>query len=84
MGLNFAAQSRFEQAISHFKKAIVLKPEFAEAHNNLGSASTALGRFDDAVSHFSEALNINPNFAQAQKNLASVLERRSGKQRTSF
>ena len=35
--------------LSHYTKALQIKPGYAEAHNNLGSALQELGRHDKAI-----------------------------------
>ena len=38
MGIAYKAQGKLDKAIDSFKKAISLKPNYAEAYNNLGLA----------------------------------------------
>lgn len=58
------------------RKAIRLKPDFPEAHNNLGVALEALGRLDEAVLAHREALRLRPDYAECHNNLANVLQKR--------
>jgi tetratricopeptide (TPR) repeat protein len=58
-----------ERAITQLREAIVLKPGYAEAHNNLGIALASLGKLEQAVTHWQEALRLKPDFADAQANL---------------
>ena len=58
-----------EQAIELIEKALSIKPDFAEAHSNLGNALKALGRLDDAVERFEKSLSLKPNFVDAHSNL---------------
>ncbi len=50
-----------------------LRPEFAEAENNLGIALRVLGQLDEALTHFRRAVELNPTFASAQSNLGQLL-----------
>ena len=50
------------------KLALRIKPDYAEAHNNLGSMLQSQGRFKEAVAHFAQALQIQPKYAQAAYN----------------
>ncbi|HZS82329.1 MAG TPA: sulfotransferase [Stellaceae bacterium] len=52
---------------------MALKPEFAEAHLNLGSALMALGRHQDAAASFAKALSLRPELVAARLNLGSAL-----------
>jgi spermidine synthase len=61
------------EAISQFKTAIKLKPDYAEAHNNLGAALSAMGKKEEAISHYKMAIQVNPDFAEAHYNLANTL-----------
>ena len=62
-----------DEAVSHFREAIRLKPDLAEAHNNLCHASAQLGRVNAAVDECSEALRINPNLPTAHNDLGAAL-----------
>jgi tetratricopeptide (TPR) repeat protein len=64
---------RLDEAIGHFQAALQLKPDSANAHNNLGSAYSRLGRVPDAIGEFRTALRIRPEFALALNNLGSAL-----------
>ncbi|MBL97834.1 MAG: hypothetical protein CMF52_08460, partial [Legionellales bacterium] len=57
---------------------IALKPDFAEAHNNLGNTLRELGKLEEAEQHCRKAIAINPNAAEVYVNLALVMQE-SGK-----
>ena len=59
---------------SSYNKALDIKPDYAEAYNNLGSALRNLGRLDDAVANYHKALDVKLNYAEAYNNLGSVLK----------
>jgi protein O-mannosyl-transferase len=53
-------------AASHFAAALRIKPDYAEARNNLGVALTQLpGRAAEAISHFEEAADAHYNLGVA-------------------
>jgi tetratricopeptide (TPR) repeat protein len=62
-----------DEAIIQYQTALQIKPDFAEAHNNLGNALLKVGRRDEAIAHFQEALQINPVYPQALNSLAWAL-----------
>ena len=66
---------KFEKAITSCTKAILVKPDDVDAHNNLGAALYHLERSEEAISNFSEALKINPNHADAHYNLGNALNK---------
>ncbi len=72
-GLAMAALSRFEEAATHNRRAIALKPGFLDAHTNLGNVLKALGRLDEAAACYRHVIDINPALASAHYNLANVL-----------
>jgi protein O-GlcNAc transferase len=47
-----------EEAISHYQRALVIDPNYAEAYGGLGNTYRALGRFDEALAHYDKALAI--------------------------
>ena len=60
---------RSDEALASFDKAINLKPDYAEAHNNLGIALGSLGDLDRAMAQFEQALRLKPGFEDAARNL---------------
>jgi tetratricopeptide (TPR) repeat protein len=64
-----------EEAVAHFESALSLKPDFSEAHNNLGTAFLDLGRFDDARSEYIQALRLTPHDAGIHYNLGLALQK---------
>jgi tetratricopeptide (TPR) repeat protein len=63
----------FELAISRLEELIKLKPLFAEAHNNLGSAYQALDKKDKAITYFENAIRLKPDLVEAHYNLGLIL-----------
>jgi len=59
--------------VAHYERALALKPDYVNAHANLGAALAAQGRIDAAVAHFERALALKPDFADAHNNLGTVL-----------
>ena len=55
--------------MEHYREALRLEPDSAEAHNGLGVALASLGRLDEAVGHFEQALRLDPANADARRNL---------------
>jgi len=53
--------------------AIKIKPDYAEAYNNLGGALFHAKMTEEAIDYFKEAIRIRPGFAAAQKILETVL-----------
>ena len=73
LGIALVPEGKNEEAISHYKMAIGLKPDYAAAHNNLGNALFDEGKNEEAISHYKMAIKANPDYAQAYNNLGVVL-----------
>ena len=68
-----AERRRLAEAIAEFRIAIGLKPDYTEAHANLGSALRAQGKLPEAVAEFRKAMRLKPDVAWTHVNLGSVL-----------
>ena len=64
---------RFEEALASTERAIELKPEYAEAWNNRGSALCGLGHFEEALASTERAIELKPEYAEAWNNRGSAL-----------
>jgi tetratricopeptide (TPR) repeat protein len=62
-----------DEAITQFRKAIALKPDYADAHNNLGVALAYKDDMDGAMAEYREALRLKPDSAEAHNNLGAAL-----------
>ena len=68
-----AGRGQFDEAIAHYRKALEIKPDDAEAHYNLGNALAGRGQVDEAIAHYQTALELKPDYADAHNNLANAL-----------
>jgi protein O-mannosyl-transferase len=74
LGMILAGLNRPPEAITEYETALRIKPDYEEAHYNLGIALAKIpGRLPDAISHFESALRIKPNDAEAHNNLGIAL-----------
>ena len=63
--------------IAHYRRPLEIKPDYAEAHNNLGNALAARGQVDEAIVHYRKALEIMPDLMpEAHYNLGAGVGRR--------
>lgn len=67
------AAGQFDAAVAHLRRAIAARPDFAEAHFNLGNALASRGRMGDAVVHYQRVVELLPDFAGGHFNLANSL-----------
>jgi tetratricopeptide (TPR) repeat protein len=78
-------RGQVDEAISHYEKALELRPDNRETHyhlsvallhTSLGNALTRKGRLDEALVHYRKAVELRDDFADAHTNLASLLARK--------
>ena len=60
-------------AILHLRRAIELRPDYAEAHNNLGLALTQSGQPREAIPHLEKSLQLKSSSYQTHNNLGIAL-----------
>ena len=60
---------RYQDCIAAARQALRLRPDFAEAYNNMAAAYASLGQWDQTIRAASEALRIQPDFQFARNNL---------------
>jgi tetratricopeptide (TPR) repeat protein len=63
---------RLDEAADHYKRALVIRPDYAPALNNLGTVLMAKGDIPGAVVAFGESARLQPNSAQARDLLAAA------------
>jgi tetratricopeptide (TPR) repeat protein len=66
-------RGRVDEAIEHSEEALRIRPNDADAENNLGLALLQRGETKRALTHLEKALAINPGHMNAEVNLAWVL-----------
>ncbi|WP_269603952.1 tetratricopeptide repeat protein [Prochlorococcus marinus] len=62
-----------KEAELSYRKAIEIKPDFADSNYNLGTTLQALGNLKEAELSYLKAIEINPDFAEAHNNLGIIL-----------
>ena len=72
------AKERFDAGDAYgtihlLSEALQAGEAFADAHNLLGLAYSAVGRREDAVAEFDRALALNPRYVDAHLNRAVIL-----------
>jgi tetratricopeptide (TPR) repeat protein len=67
----------FDSAIKEYAKVVELRPDLAEAYNNLGVAQKRKGEFDRAAESFNKALERRPDYSAALSNRGWVFAEQS-------
>jgi tetratricopeptide (TPR) repeat protein len=60
------------KAADEFLIVVRLRPDFPEAHYNLGSAYAHQGNLDEAITQYQAALDLRPDFVGAHYDLGTV------------
>ncbi|MDP6095829.1 MAG: tetratricopeptide repeat protein, partial [Gammaproteobacteria bacterium] len=63
-----------DAAIESYKKALKIKPDYAEAYNNMGNALLNKGEPDPAIESYKKALKIKPDYAGAYNSMGNALK----------
>ncbi|HUI08406.1 MAG TPA: tetratricopeptide repeat protein [Verrucomicrobiae bacterium] len=73
MGVLLAQQGHVSEAIQIYEDVLRIRPDFAQAHNNLGAALEKIGRRQEAMGQYEQAVHIKPDYALAHYNLGVAL-----------
>ncbi len=65
--------NRLDGAISAYNRALALRPEFAQACNNLGAALRQQGKLEEALAVLKRALTLDADYAEAYYNFGIAL-----------
>lgn len=65
-----------EEEAACYREALRLRPDYAEAHNNLAILLRARGEQAEAAKHYQEALQLRPDYPEAHYNYAAMLAAR--------
>ena len=81
LSLQLYRDGRFAESIEASRRALALRPGYAEAWNNIGAAYNKLGQFDQGAAACEQALRDKPDFELARNNLryAQEMKAREGK-----
>ena len=64
---------QFDEAITHYERAIALRPDYAPAYTNMGAALRSKGRLAEAVAAHEKSLAFQPDDPDTHFNLANAL-----------
>ena len=69
---------RLDESLDSYRRAIELKPDYAEAFSNRGIALKELKRLDEALDSYDRAIALNPDVAEAYSNRGFALHELHG------
>jgi tetratricopeptide (TPR) repeat protein len=70
-------KGQIDEAISHFREFVRLKPDVGNSHYNLGVALDKQGQIDEAIRQLQEAIRLEPDNADAHYNLGTAFYQQS-------
>jgi predicted TPR repeat methyltransferase len=73
LGVLAGQTGRNDLAIDLIGRALALKPDYVEAHYNLGRALTMQGKLTEAMAHFERAVTLKPGYTEAHIGLGNAL-----------
>jgi tetratricopeptide (TPR) repeat protein len=74
LGVYLMEKGSLDASLSHLEQAVRLKPDYSDAHNNLGNALAKVpGRSAEAIAEFRTAIRLEPGMTQAHANLGLAL-----------
>ena len=73
LGVVYAEQGSYEDALGWLKKALEQKPYVAELHYNLGNVLGSQNYFEEAIDSYQHAVSLKPDFAAAHHKRAHAL-----------
>lgn len=76
LGRALVERGRGDEAITHYRRALEIKPDCAEAYVNIGIVLAERGGSEEAIPLFQKALEIGPGLQGAHYNLGVALAER--------
>ena len=74
LGASASQTGMLDKAINAYKKCILLKPDYADAYNNMSVALKDQGKLDEALEACNKAISFNANYTEAYNNLGNILK----------
>jgi tetratricopeptide (TPR) repeat protein len=71
-GVRARVSKDWPAAVSAFRRAVDLRPDFADAWNELGYALRHVGRYQESLGAYDTALRLRPNFPEALEYLGEA------------
>jgi tetratricopeptide (TPR) repeat protein len=73
-----AGQGKLDEAVTTYRRAIGIKPDYAEGYRNLGNILVRQGKLDEAIAAYWQVTGIKPDYAEAYRNLADSMKFKPG------
>ena len=73
-GVILKSLGQLDLSVDAYKKALVIKPDFADAYNNMGLTLQEKGELDEAIKAYKKALFTKPYRAEVYNNMGLTLK----------
>jgi tetratricopeptide (TPR) repeat protein len=73
----YCQNGRYSDCVSAATQALHLRPNYAEAYNNIAAGYESQGRWDESIAAAQEAIRLKPDFQLARNNLAYALAQKN-------
>lgn len=73
LALALSAEGRNDEAMEHYRRAVEIRPDAADYHQDYGTLLLSRGRFDEAVDQCRRAVELKPDWAEARGTLGLAL-----------
>ena len=81
MGAANAALDHLDLAEANYRQTLALRPDYADAHNNLANVLQQKGDLDTAIISYQKAIELKPGYSEAHANLGNALSARGETQK---
>jgi tetratricopeptide (TPR) repeat protein len=75
LGVALIETGKVDEAMAHYREAVTLNPQFAEAYNNLAEALAGRGSAKESIANFKKAVQLDAGYTIARANLGMLLIR---------
>jgi len=65
---------QLDLSVDAFNKALAIKPDYADAHYNMGLVLQEQGKLEEAIEAYNKALAIKPDYAELYNNMGNALK----------
>lgn len=73
MAITLSRKEKFDEAVGIFCQDLKIRPDFADAWNDLGITLARQPKHREAIEAYREAIKCRPNFAAAYNNMGNAL-----------
>jgi tetratricopeptide (TPR) repeat protein len=73
LGMYYQERGRPEEALACYRKTLQMKPDHADALNNIGYVLIGQKKYNEGIQYFEAALRADPNSVEARNNIGYAL-----------